>query len=120
MAWMVPPANQGRRNLANASWRASNAPIPRQTAAKVALWSAVIAFGACFVLGLDYPPVREWDLWRLVLPAAALSFAMFAWTSAFVLHGYSLASRGPAGEAADARLLEHWKARWALLTGALR
>lgn len=75
--------------VAGALPAASNAPIPRQTAAKVALWSAVIAFGACFVLGLDYPPVREWDLWRLVLPAAALSFAMFAWTSAFVLHGYS-------------------------------
>lgn len=68
---------------------ASNAPIPRQTAAKVALWAFVIGFGACFVLGLAYPPVREWDLWRLVLPAAALSFAMFAWTAAFVLRGYS-------------------------------
>ncbi len=38
----------------------------------------------------------------------------------FVLHGYRLAGRGPTGEAADARLLDHWKARWALLTGALR
>ena len=38
----------------------------------------------------------------------------------FVLHGYSLADRGPAGAATDARLLEHWKARWALLTGGLR
>jgi 3-hydroxyacyl-[acyl-carrier-protein] dehydratase len=38
----------------------------------------------------------------------------------FTLHGYSLAPRGPAGVAADAKLLEHWKARWALLTGALR
>lgn len=38
----------------------------------------------------------------------------------FVLHGYSLASRGPAGAAADAKLLEHLKARWALLTGELR
>ncbi|MBN9118951.1 MAG: hydroxymyristoyl-ACP dehydratase [Planctomycetes bacterium] len=36
------------------------------------------------------------------------------------LHGYSLAGRGPAGAAADAKLLEHWKARWALLTGQLR
>ncbi|MBK8067137.1 MAG: hypothetical protein IPK27_05805 [Rhodanobacteraceae bacterium] len=68
---------------------ASNAPIPRQTAAKAALWSVVIGYGACFLLGLAYPPVREWDLWRLVLPAAALSFAMFAWTAAFVLRGYS-------------------------------
>jgi 3-hydroxyacyl-[acyl-carrier-protein] dehydratase len=38
----------------------------------------------------------------------------------FVLHGYSLASRGAAGEAVDARLLEHWKTRWTLLTGGLR
>ncbi len=38
----------------------------------------------------------------------------------FVLHGYGLADRGPAGVAADARLLEHWKARWVLLTGGLR
>ena len=38
----------------------------------------------------------------------------------FVLHGYSLADRGPAGAAADAKLLEHLKARWALLTGELR
>jgi 3-hydroxyacyl-[acyl-carrier-protein] dehydratase len=38
----------------------------------------------------------------------------------FSLHGYALASRGPAGVAADAKLLEHWKAGWALLTGGLR
>jgi 3-hydroxyacyl-[acyl-carrier-protein] dehydratase len=38
----------------------------------------------------------------------------------FTLHGYSLADRGPAGAAADAKLLEHWKARWPLLTGELR
>src|SRR5215213_555354 len=38
----------------------------------------------------------------------------------FTLHGYALASRGPAGAAADAKLLDHWKARWALLTGQLR
>ena len=38
----------------------------------------------------------------------------------FTLHGYGLASRGPAGAAADAKLLEHWKARWALLTGELK
>lgn len=38
----------------------------------------------------------------------------------FVLHGYGLAARGPAGAATDAKLVEHWKARWALLTGALR
>ena len=37
----------------------------------------------------------------------------------FTLRGYSLAARGPAGAAADARLVEHWKARWALLTGEL-
>ena len=28
------------------------------------------------------------------------------------VHGYMLAARGPAGTAADAKLLEHWKARW--------
>lgn len=38
----------------------------------------------------------------------------------FVLHGYGLAHRGPAGVAAEAKLLEHLKARWALLTGELR
>jgi 3-hydroxyacyl-[acyl-carrier-protein] dehydratase len=38
----------------------------------------------------------------------------------FTLHGYALANRGPAGAAADAKLLEHWKTRWALLTGQLR
>ena len=38
----------------------------------------------------------------------------------FILHGYALAARGPAGTAADAKLLEHWKARWALLTGELK
>lgn len=37
----------------------------------------------------------------------------------FVLHGYSLSARGPAGVAADAKLREHWQARWALLTGEL-
>ena len=41
-------------------------------------------------------------------------------TAIFTLHGYSLADRGPAGAAADAKLVEHWKARWALLTGELR
>jgi 3-hydroxyacyl-[acyl-carrier-protein] dehydratase len=38
----------------------------------------------------------------------------------FVLHGYSLASKGPAGTAADAKLLSHWKERWAVLTGELK
>ena len=38
----------------------------------------------------------------------------------FVLHGYGLTSRGPAGAAADEQLLKHGKARWALLTGELR
>ena len=38
----------------------------------------------------------------------------------FTLHGYSLTERGPAGAAADAKLIEHWKTRWALLTGQLR
>jgi 3-hydroxyacyl-[acyl-carrier-protein] dehydratase len=37
----------------------------------------------------------------------------------FTLHGYGLASRGAAGAAADAKLLEHWKNHWALLTGEL-
>jgi 3-hydroxyacyl-[acyl-carrier-protein] dehydratase len=41
-------------------------------------------------------------------------------TAQFVLHGYSLANRGPAGAAADARLLDHWKTRWSLLTGDLK
>jgi 3-hydroxyacyl-[acyl-carrier-protein] dehydratase len=38
----------------------------------------------------------------------------------FTLRGYSLADRGPAGAAADARLRDHLTARWALLTGELR
>jgi 3-hydroxyacyl-[acyl-carrier-protein] dehydratase len=38
----------------------------------------------------------------------------------FTLHGYGLADRGATGPAVEARLLEHWKARWALLTGELR
>jgi 3-hydroxyacyl-[acyl-carrier-protein] dehydratase len=38
----------------------------------------------------------------------------------FTLHGYALAPRGPAGADADTKLLEHWKSRWALLTGSLR
>ena len=37
----------------------------------------------------------------------------------FTLRGYSLAGRGSAGAAADERLVHHWKARWALLTGEL-
>ena len=41
-------------------------------------------------------------------------------TAIFTLHGYALASRSPAGAAADTKLLEHGKARWALLTGELR
>ena len=38
----------------------------------------------------------------------------------FTLHGYGLTARGPAGADADRKLVEHWKARWALLTGELR
>jgi len=38
----------------------------------------------------------------------------------FTLAGYSLAPRGSAGAAADAKLVEHWKSRWALLTGELK
>lgn len=38
----------------------------------------------------------------------------------FVLHGYNLADRGPAGAAADEQLKKHWQSRWALLTGELR
>jgi 3-hydroxyacyl-[acyl-carrier-protein] dehydratase len=38
-------------------------------------------------------------------------------TALFTLHGYALASRGPVGAGVDAKLLEHWKARWAVLTG---
>lgn len=38
----------------------------------------------------------------------------------FVLRGYNLADRGPAGVVADEQLKRHWQARWALLTGELR
>jgi len=41
-------------------------------------------------------------------------------TAQFVLRGYGLSDRGPAGVAADAKLQEHWKTRWALLTGELK
>lgn len=37
----------------------------------------------------------------------------------FILKGYSLADRGPAGVAADAKLRTHWRERWSLLTGEL-
>jgi 3-hydroxyacyl-[acyl-carrier-protein] dehydratase len=37
-----------------------------------------------------------------------------------VLHGYTLAARGPAGAAADAELATHWRRRWSLLAGELR
>ncbi len=40
-------------------------------------------------------------------------------SATFVLYGYNLAERGPAGAAADEKLLNHWKSRWALLTGEL-
>ena len=38
----------------------------------------------------------------------------------FILHGYGLSERGAAGVAADAKLLEHWKAHWGLLRGELQ
>jgi 3-hydroxyacyl-[acyl-carrier-protein] dehydratase len=41
-------------------------------------------------------------------------------TAAFTLHGYGLADRGPAGVAAEAKLLESLHSRWAELTGELR
>jgi 3-hydroxyacyl-[acyl-carrier-protein] dehydratase len=41
-------------------------------------------------------------------------------TAQFTLHGYALTRRGPAGVAADGKLIEHWKSRWAVLTGQLR
>jgi 3-hydroxyacyl-[acyl-carrier-protein] dehydratase len=37
----------------------------------------------------------------------------------FTLHGYGLADRGEAGTAAHEKLLAHWKAKWAWLTGEL-
>ena len=40
-------------------------------------------------------------------------------TAQFTLNGYGLSDRGPAGAAADAKLLDHWKSRWSLLTGEL-
>jgi 3-hydroxyacyl-[acyl-carrier-protein] dehydratase len=77
-------------------------------------------------------PGRRMDVTvELTVPGAATDTATFkakgandagesTVTANFTLHGYSLAPRGPAGAAADAKLLEHWKARWALLTGELR
>jgi len=41
-------------------------------------------------------------------------------SASFVLHGYSLSDRGPAGIAADDRLRLHWKSCWALLSGQLK
>jgi 3-hydroxyacyl-[acyl-carrier-protein] dehydratase len=37
----------------------------------------------------------------------------------FTLHGYGLEDRGPAGVAANEKLLEHWKTGWTVLTGEL-
>jgi 3-hydroxyacyl-[acyl-carrier-protein] dehydratase len=37
----------------------------------------------------------------------------------FTLFGHGLTDRGPAGVAANAKLLDHWKAGWATLTGEL-
>jgi 3-hydroxyacyl-[acyl-carrier-protein] dehydratase len=37
----------------------------------------------------------------------------------FTLAGYCLAGRGLAGQAADMKLRDHWRSRWALLTGQL-
>jgi 3-hydroxyacyl-[acyl-carrier-protein] dehydratase len=41
-------------------------------------------------------------------------------TAHFTLHGYGLSGRGPAGAAADAKLLDYWKTRWAVLSGQFR
>jgi 3-hydroxyacyl-[acyl-carrier-protein] dehydratase len=41
-------------------------------------------------------------------------------TAQFALHGYKLADRSPNGAAVDAKLIEHWKTRWTLLTGELK
>ncbi|MFO0935094.1 MAG: hydroxymyristoyl-ACP dehydratase [Gemmataceae bacterium] len=41
-------------------------------------------------------------------------------SATLTLVGYNLASRGPAGVAADQKLLESLRARWSLLTGELR
>ncbi len=41
-------------------------------------------------------------------------------SAAFTLHGYDLRDRGPAGIAADDKLRDHLKERWALLAGDLR
>jgi 3-hydroxyacyl-[acyl-carrier-protein] dehydratase len=38
----------------------------------------------------------------------------------FTLHGYGLEDRGDAGIAINEKLLAHWKAGWALLTGVLK
>ena len=41
-------------------------------------------------------------------------------SAAFTLAGYGLTGRGPTGAGVDANLVQHWKSRWALLTGQLR
>ena len=40
-------------------------------------------------------------------------------SATFTLFGHGLNDRGPAGELAEERLIEHWKTRWAELTGQL-
>lgn len=67
----------------------SSAQTPRQFAVNVGLWTFIIVSACSFVAGIDYPPVRGWDMWRLVLPTAALSWALLAWTAAFALRGHS-------------------------------
>lgn len=61
----------------------------RRFAPVIVLWLVVLAFGTPFLLGTAYPPVRAWDLWRWVLPAALVGWCAFAWIAAFVLRGRS-------------------------------
>lgn len=83
------PAAQQLAAIAAALPSGGSAQAPRQYAVSIALWLVVLALGAAYAAGIDYPPVRAWDLWRLVLPTALLAWLAFAWISAFALRGRS-------------------------------
>lgn len=67
----------------------SGAPVSNQTLVKGLLWSATAALGVSALLGLGYAPLRWWPMWRLVIPAAVLTWLLLAWIAAWLLRGHS-------------------------------
>ena len=64
--------------------------------------------------------VKQDDGWATFKGKGADDEGQQTVSAQLTLCGYSLGDKGPAGVAADARLTDHWKARWAVLTGELR